>query len=317
MIIVVTDGYALNPGDLSWAGISKFGELQYYDRSLPDEVPSRCALADIIITNKTPISAETISGAKNLKLITVAATGYNIVDVQAAAKRKVPVCNVPSYGTDSVAQHTIALMLELTNRVGLHEQAVRKGEWQTADDWCFAKAPIIELARKKMGIVGMGRIGKKVAAIAQALGMDVLFFDPGKRMKGASSRKLIELFSESDVISLHVPLKNGNEGFVNADLLDKMKPTAFLINTARGQLINEPDLVEALKNNTIAGAALDVLSKEPPPEYQPLIGLPNCIITPHNAWISFEARQRIMQTTVENIQKFLNGKAQHVVNAGL
>jgi len=316
MIIVVTDGYALNPGDLSWSGISKFGELQYYDRSSSEEVPDRCAAADIIITNKTPISAETIASAKHLKMITVAATGFNIVDVQAATKRRIPVCNVPAYGTDSVAQHTIALMLELTNHVGLHEQAVRKGEWQSAQDWCLAKTPIIELAQKTIGIVGLGRIGKKVAGVAMALGMNVIFNDPGKRMKGTKAKKLDELFRESDFVSLHCPLKAGNEGFVNAGMIALMKPTAFLINTSRGQLIHEADLAEALKSNRITGAALDVLSKEPPPEYHPLIGLSNCIITPHNAWISFEARQRIMNTTVENIQKFLNGKPQHVVNAG-
>lgn len=314
MIIVITDGYALNPGDLSWDEISTMGTLKYYDRSAPSEVSKRCMEADIIIVNKTPVSAEAIEKASQLKLITVAATGFNIVDIEAARKRRIPVCNVPEYGRDSVAQHTLALILELTNRVGLHEQSVRRGEWYSAADWCYSRTPIIELAGKTLGIVGLGRIGRKLADIAMALGMKIIFYDPGKSMDGALEVSLDELFRQSDFISLHCPLRSDNAQFVNAEKLSLMKPGAYLVNTSRGQLIHEGDLARALREKRIAGAALDVLSKEPPLENHPLIGLPNCIVTPHNAWISYEARKRIMQVTVENIKAFLSGHPQHVVN---
>ena len=315
MTIVITDGFTLNPGDLSWEEIEKFGEVRYYDRSAPEQVAERCSVANIIVVNKTPVSWDTIASAKDLQLIAVSATGYNIVDLDAANRRKIPVCNVPSYGTDSVAQHCFALILELTNRVGLHEQSVRNGEWNNAPDWCLVKSPIIELAGKIMGVVGMGRIGKKVATIARAMGMQVIFHDPGKHFENMQSCELDKLFAESDFISLHCPLKPENQGFVNAGRLSQMKSSSFLINTSRGALINEADLADALKKHKIAGAALDVLSKEPPVNNHPLIGLSNCIITPHIAWVSFEARQRIMETTVMNIRSFLEGKPANLVNA--
>ncbi len=313
MQIVVTDGYTLNPGDLSWDAFKEFGELVYYDRTPPDLVAERCNNAEIIITNKTPVNAVTLQSCQKVKLIAVTATGYNNVDIKAAKEKNIPVCNVPVYGTDSVAQHTIALLLELTNHVGRHAQSVADGEWSHNADWCYSKAPLIELSGKKLGIVGYGRIGKRVAAIAKALGMKIIFNNKGKTSLPEEA-DLDELFKQSDFISLHCQLTEENKGFIIKKLLMLMKPTAFLINTSRGQLINEKDLAESLQQNIIAGAALDVLSIEPPPADHPLIGLKNCLITPHNAWISFEARKRLMDTTLENVKAFLAGKLQNVVN---
>lgn len=313
MKIVVTDGYTLNPGDLSWDALTEFGEIVYYDRTNPEEVISRCRLADVLVTNKTPITEETINSALQLKVIAVTATGYNIVDIAAAQKRGVVVCNVPEYGTHSVAQHTFALILELTNRVGLHAESVARGEWVNSPDFSFAKSPIIELKDKVLGIIGLGRIGRQTLEIAQAFGMRVIHHggkDPAQR---ASHVTLKELFSQSDFISLHCPLKPDNKEFVNKALLGVVKPTAFLINTSRGQLIKEDDLAEALNNSKLAGAALDVLSKEPPDPQNPLLKARNCIITPHNAWVSIEARQRIMKTTIDNIRQALKGQAQNKV----
>ena len=314
MQIVITVGYTLNPGDLSWNPFEKLGELKYYDRSPATEVAERCREATVIITNKTPITADTINSAPYLKLIAVTATGYNIVDVNAARDKGVLVCNVPEYGTNSVAQHTFALLLELVNHAGKHEQSVRKGEWFQSPDWSYAKAPIIELSGKTIGIIGFGRIGQKVAEIAKAFGMKVIFYNKGKRSLLASAVTLEDLFIQSDVVSLHCPLNEDNYCFINTQLLSLMKPTAFLLNTSRGQLINEQDLAAALKHNVLAAAALDVLSGEPPDSANPLIGLDNCVITPHNAWISFEARKRLMQTTLDNILGALTGKPVNVVN---
>ena len=324
MKIVVTDGYTLNPGDLSWDSFSAFGELVYYDRTPVQEVASRCADATVIVTNKTPIDAATIAAAKNLKLIAVTATGYNIVDVAAARAAGVDVCNVPLYGTDSVAQHAIAMLLELTNQVGLHAKSVREGEWARSADFAYVKAPVIELRDKWLGIVGMGRIGRQTALIAKALGMRIAYartprktddaVDVTREEEGATLMGLGELFAHCDVISLHCPLTEANKAFVNAALLRRMKRTAFLINTSRGALIHETELAEALRSGILAGAALDVLSVEPPPADHPLTGLSNCIVTPHIAWISFEARQRIMQTTVDNMAAALAGRPIHLVN---
>jgi glycerate dehydrogenase len=313
MQIVITDGHTLNPGDLSWQPFHGLGEVKYYDRSSPDEVPSRCHQAVAIVTNKTPITKETIESAKDLKVIAVTATGYNIIDMAAAEKRGVLVCNVPEYGTYSVAQHTIALLLELSNHVGIHAQSVQKGSWNNAIDWCYSKTPIIELKDKILGIVGLGKIGLQTARIAHALGMNIIYYRGNSAELPARSVSLKEVFSESDFISLHCPLKPDNNSFVNQELLSLMKPSAFLINTSRGQLINEKDLAYALRNKLLAGAALDVLSKEPPPSNHPLLNLQNCIITPHNAWLSFEARQRILNTSYENVKAALSGKPQNVV----
>lgn len=308
MKIFITDGYTLNPGDLDWSAFDQFGEVVYYDRTASDQIAERCKDANIIITNKTPIGEVVIQSSKNLKVIAVTATGYNIIDTVAARKSGVIVCNVPEYGTHSVAQHAFALLLELTNHVGKHGQSVKEGEWVKSIDWSYSKAPIIELKNKILGIVGLGKIGNQTGVIAQAFGMDIIYY--GGRPLGISARQvtLEELFSESDFISLHCPLKPDNNSFVNKNLLLRMKQSAFLINTSRGQLIQEFDLAEALNNSVLAGAALDVLSKEPPPADHPLLNARNCLITPHNAWLSFEARARIMNTTLENIRAALAGR---------
>lgn len=311
--IVVTDGVTLNPGDLSWQQFSQLGEVKVYERTSPAEFLPRCKDAHVILTNKTPVRKELIEQCPSLKIIAVTATGYNIIDVEAAAKRNIVVCNVPEYGTHSVAQHTIALLLELTNKVGVHEQSVRKGEWASSIDWTYSKAPIIELKDKVFGIVGLGKIGNQTAKIASALGMKVQYHRGSPSGVEAKKVSLYELFSTSDFVSLHCPLKPDNEKFVNASLLSSMKAGAYLINTSRGQLIDENDLAETLKAGKIAGAALDVLSKEPPAPDHPLLNLRNCVITPHNAWLSYEARSRILQTSFDNVRLALAGTPQNVV----
>jgi glycerate dehydrogenase len=311
-IIIITDGLTLNPGDLSWDDIASLGKIAYYDRTPSELVTERCREATVIITNKTPIRSETIMACKNLKTIAVTATGYNIVDIEAAQQKGVTVCNVPGYGTDSVAQHTFALILELCNYVGLNSQSVASGDWSSSKDFCYTKSPLVELAGKTIGIVGYGSIGRKVGEIGKAFGMKVIY----SRSQSTIDRNAVpvkEVFASSDVISLHCPLTKENENFVNSELLHSMKKSAILINTARGQLINEHDLARALREGRIKAAGLDVLSSEPPPEGHPLIGIPNCVITPHNAWSSFEARQRIMRTTIENIRGVLSGQHQNVV----
>jgi glycerate dehydrogenase len=307
--IVVTDGYTLNPGDLSWEPIQQFGELTVYDRTKPQEIVDRCRDANIILTNKVPFNEAALAELPQLKMIGVTATGYNIIDVPAATKRNIVVCNVPAYGTDSVAQHTIALLLELTNQVGKHAASVAAGDWVKAPDFSYRKTPITELAGKTFGVIGWGNIGQQTARIAQALGMNIIYHNPSKKENAFGTwAPLPELFAQSDFISLHCPLKPENTGFVNADLIALMKPSAIIINTSRGPLINEQDLADALNTGRIAGAALDVLSAEPPAAQNPLLTAKNCIITPHNAWISKEARQRIMKTTIANIEAFLQQK---------
>lgn len=313
MQIVITDGYTLNPGDLSWQPFHQLGEVIYYDRTALNQVTERCKNAAVIVTNKTPVDRQAIVSAPDLKLIAVTATGYNIVDIAAAKERGVTVCNVPEYGTYSVAQHTIALLLELTNQVGRHSLSVKEGEWVKSVDWTYSKAPIIELKDKILGIVGLGKIGKQTARIAQALGMQIIYYRGNGDDLNAEPVSLQTLFSKSDFVALHCPLTSENQGFINKDLLALMKPTAFLINTSRGQLIREQELADALKKKVLAGAALDVLSKEPPPADHPLLGLPNCLLTPHNGWLSFEARQRIMNTSLENVKAALSGNPQNVV----
>ncbi|HEY0655973.1 MAG TPA: D-2-hydroxyacid dehydrogenase [Chryseosolibacter sp.] len=313
MKIVITDGFTLNPGDLSWKPFYSLGDVDYHDRTSPAETVIMVRDADVIVTNKTPITADVIQECKNLKLIAVTATGYNVIDVDAAKKHRVLVCNVPEYGTFSVAQHAISLIVELSNRVGTNSQSVRGGDWSSSTDWCYSRSPIIELKDKTLGIVGLGRIGNQTARVASALGMKIAY-QRGKP-DGVEAREvtLDELFRESDFVSLHCPLRADNEKFVNSGLLSLMKSTAFLINTSRGQLIDEVALAGALQKNQIAGAALDVLSKEPPPSDHPLLLLANCIITPHTAWLSREARARILQTTYENIRMAMAGQAQNLV----
>jgi glycerate dehydrogenase len=313
-VIVITDGYTLNPGDLSWEGLKEFGEIQYYDRSEPGEVAARCREAHVIVTNKTLITKAVIEMASQLKLITVAATGYNIVDTVAARSRGVPVCNVPEYGTYSVAQHTMSLILELSNHVGMNALSVANGGWSSCPDFCYTEKPIIELHGKTLGIIGMGRIGLRLAFMAVAFGMKIIYHSQTPKKDWPDFVSVEEIFKQSDFISVHCPLTQENSGFINHALLSSMKPTAFLINTSRGALINESDLAGALKEKKLAGAALDVLGVEPPPEDHPLVGLPNCLITPHNAWLSKEARQRIMQTTIDNVRLALAGTPQNLVN---
>jgi len=312
--LVITDGYTLNPGDLSWKEFDKLGETVYYDRTASNEVLERCRNAGVIITNKTPMNSAVMEAAENLQLIAVTATGYNVVDIAAAKKRSIQVCNVPAYGTHSVAQHAFALLLELTNHAGINAHSVQAGDWYRSADWCYTKQPLMELNNKTMGIIGLGKIGAQMARIALALGMKVIYHRGKSEIEDTRQVPLHELFMQADVISLHCPLTPDNNAFVNKELIELMKPTAFLINTSRGQLIAEKDLAEALQQNKLAGAALDVLSVEPPLPGNPLIGLPNCIITPHNAWISFEARSRVMQTTIENVKAALDGNPINVVN---
>ena len=324
MKIVVVDGYTLNPGDLSWDRVRAFGDLKVYDRTPLEEIIPRCAAADIVLTNKVPFSRDTLAALPSLRFISVTATGYNIIDTVAARERGIVVSNVPAYGTDSVAQHVFALLLELTNHVGRNALATAAGKWQQSVDWCFTEAPVMELAGKTFGVVGFGHIGQQSARIARAFGMKVLYYSPRKKDTGLTGRdpavdnaslvSLEDLFAQSDVVSLHCPLTKDNQEFVNAALLHRMKPSALLINTARGALIQEKDLAAALNQGVIAGAGLDVLSKEPPTEGNPLLTAKNCIITPHNAWISKEARERMLDTTVRNIDAYLKGEPVHLVN---
>jgi glycerate dehydrogenase len=315
MKIVVTDGYTLNPGDMQWNGVEQIGELTVYDRTPRELIVERCSDADVLIVNKTPLQNETLNQLPKLKMIAVTATGYNIIDTIAAKEKNIVISNVPAYGTASVAQHAFALLLELTNHVGFHGQSTASGEWQRSKDWSYTVIPVKELSGKTFGIVGFGNIGQQAARIALAFGMKVIYYNPRiKDFDGATSADLSTVFKNSDVVSLHCPLKPDNNQFVNKAILSSMKKTAYLINTARGQLINEPDLAEALNNEIIAGAGLDVLSVEPPVDDNPLLKAKNCINTPHIAWISKEARQRIMDTTVENIKAFMEGKPINVVN---
>jgi len=314
MKIVVTDGYALNPGDLSWDGIRNSGELVIHDRTPIAQIIERCSDADIVLTNKVPFSKETLAQLPNLKFISVLATGYNVIDIKAAAEQNIRVSNVPGYGTASVAQHVFALLLEITNHAGRNAAFVAAGKWQHAADWCYSVAPVTELSGKIFGVVGFGNIGQNAAVIAKAFGMHVIYYNPNvKKSEIGEQVSLDKVFSDSDFISLHCPLTTTNSEFVNMELLKTMKPSAVLINTSRGQLINEQDLADALNQNIIAGAALDVLSKEPPMETNPLLTAKNCLITPHNAWISKEARNRIMAVTKTNIEAFIKGSPVNVV----
>ncbi|PWT71667.1 MAG: glycerate dehydrogenase [Bacteroidetes bacterium] len=313
--IVVTDGHTVNPGDLSWDQISTFGSLSIYERTSPEIVIERCVGASVILTNKTPIDSRAIETITTLKMIGVTATGYNIVDTQAAQRRGVVVCNVPAYGAHSVAQHAFALLLETTNHIGIYANSVRQGDWQRSIDWSYSKAPIMELQGKTLGIIGFGNIGQQMAKIGFAFGMRILYCSRTKVDSDlAHFTSMEQVFSKSDFVSLHCPLTADNREFVNRNMLGLMKPGACLINTARGQLIQEQDLADMLNQNRIRAAALDVLSSEPPSPHNPLLTAKNCIITPHIAWMSREARQRILDTTAKNIEQFLKGSPINVVN---
>ncbi|WP_284645496.1 D-2-hydroxyacid dehydrogenase [Paenibacillus silviterrae] len=316
--IVVLDGYTLNPGDLSWDELKQLGEVTLYDRTSPEDIPSRAAHAEIVLTNKTPLSGETLAKLPKLRYIGVLATGYNIVDIHTARERGIPVTNVPAYSTRSVAQLVFALLLELCHRVRLHSDAVHSGEWTNSADFSFTKSPLVELADKTLGLIGLGRIGLQTARIAQAFRMRVIAVGSGRSQpeayEGIEWVDRETVFRTSDVVSLHCPLTPETERMINAQWLRQMKPTAILINTSRGGLIDESALAEALHSGAIAGAALDVLSTEPPGEDNPLLNAPNCIITPHIAWATKEARSRLMDAAVENIRCYLAGQAANVIN---
>ncbi|MCC6422298.1 MAG: D-2-hydroxyacid dehydrogenase [Phycisphaerales bacterium] len=314
MKIVVLDGYTLNPGDNPWGSLRALGEVVIYDRTPVDQIVERSAGAEVVLTNKVPLSSTTLAQLPKLKLIAVLATGYNIVDIEAARLQGVVVCNVPTYSTESVAQFTFALLLELCHRVGAHDALVHDGEWTRSADFCFWRHPLIELSGKTMGIVGFGRIGRRVGQIAEAFGMKVLAGSASVSAARGDRVSLEELFSRSDVISLHCPQTPANTGFVNRELLRLMKPTALLINTARGGLVNEKDLAEALNEDRLGGAAVDVVSAEPMKGDNPLLGAKNCIITPHIAWATLAARRRLMETTVRNVAAFMAGRPENVVN---
>lgn len=318
MNIVVLDGYTLNPGDNPWTPLEAAGEVTVFDRTTPADVTVRGKDANVLVVNKIRISKEHLQRLPNLKFITVTATGYDCVDTNAARKKSIPVANVPVYGTDSVAQFVFALLLQLTHHVTTHDQAVRDGEWKTRGDFSFSLTPQLELAGKTMGIVGFGRIGRRVAELANAFGMRVVAHSrsetDGPDYEDFQFLPLERLARESDVISLNCPLTHQTNGLVNASLLSKCKSNAFLINASRGALVDESDLATALTKGAIAGAALDVVSTEPIGADNPLLTAPNCIITPHMAWASLEARQRLMQTTVENVLAFSADTPQNIVN---
>ena len=318
MKIVVVDGYTLNPGDLSWENLKKLGDCVIYDRTNAEEVFERVSNAEIIITNKVLIDRSLIDRLPQLKYIGVLATGYNVVDVHAACERNIIVTNIPAYSTNSVAQLVFSHILNLVNRVELHAQSVAAGDWTRNPDFAYWKTPQTELAGKTLGVVGLGRIGSRVAEIGQAFGMKVIFQNRSPKTEiqnGLIQKNLAEVFAESDFVSLHCPLTAENNAFVNQHLIDTMKPTAVLINTGRGGLVNEADLAQALNTGQIAAACLDVLSTEPASVENPLILAKNCFISPHMAWATFEARQRLMNIAVENMICFQQGSPQNVIKA--
>ena len=316
MKIAVLDGYALNPGDLTWDSLKQIGTVEIHDRTPEDLVLARAKEAEIVLTNKTPLSRTTLSQLPALKYIGVLATGYNIVDTEAARERGIVVTNIPTYGTASVAQFATALLLELCHHVGLHGDAVRNGEWSRNPDWSFWKTPLVELSGKTMGIVGFGRIGRQTGAIAAALGMRVVANDASEvnppDYPGFEWMALDRIVSEVDVLSLHCPLFPENKGMINKQRLGLMKRSAFLLNTSRGPLVVDQDLADALNGGVIAGAGFDVLSVEPPVTSNPLLSAKNCIVTPHIAWATREARTRLLDIAIENIRAFIAGR---VVNA--
>ena len=315
--IVVLDGYTLNPGDLSWEPLQALGDCTVFERTPPFQVVPRAAGAEIVLTNKTPIDRSMLDGLPDLQYVGVLATGFNIVDTAAARERRIPVTNVPAYGSESVAQMTFAHILELTQRVGEHASSVRAGAWNECPDFCFWNAPLMELDQATLGIVGYGRIGQAVAKLGRAFGMKVLATKrsgeegPGDGVDFVSLDSLLE---QSDVVSLHCPLTPETHHLVNAERLQHMKSTAFLVNTSRGPLVDEVALANALNEGRIAGAGVDVLEVEPPRAESPLFHAKNCNVTPHIAWATHSARTRLMQVAVENVKNFVNGTPSNVVN---
>ena len=316
MNIVILDGYTLNPGDQDWSPIHALGNVTIYDRSTPGQIVERARDADAVLVNKVVLNEAILSQLPKLRYIGVCATGYNNIDTISTEKHGIVVTNVKAYGPASVAQHTFALLLALVNHIELHSQSVSNGEWAASADFCYWKTPLVELAGKTMGLVGLGDIGSQVARIALAFGMKVVAYrkNPGQTQNpDIAMVSLDELFRQSDVISLHCPLTAETKHLINNERLSWMKPTSYLLNTGRGPLINEEDLAQALKNKTIAGAGLDVLSSEPPAADNPLLSAPNCVITPHIAWASFEARKRLLQMVAGNLSAFIEGTPTNIV----
>ena len=307
--IVVLDGYALNPGDLDWTPLEAYGELTVYDRTEPKDVVKRIGDAEIIFTNKTILTGETIIQAPKLKYIGVLATGYNVLDMGAAREKGIVVTNIPAYSTDAVAQFTFALLLEITNRVQRHSDAViRDNRWTTCKDFCFWDYPLIELANKKMGIVGYGAIGKAVGKVAKALNMEVLAYSPSLDPKHPDRASMETIYKESDIISLHLPLTEQSRGMINRDTIAKMKDGVIILNTGRGPLVNEQDLADALNSGKVYAAAVDVVSVEPIKADNPLLKAKNIIITPHIAWAPLQTRERLLGMAIRNVERFLAGK---------
>ena len=317
MKIVILDGYTENPGDLSWSGLEALGELTVYDRTPPEQVADRIGDAEIVILNKTPLPREMLDRCPNVRYIGVLATGYNIVDVQAAKERGIPVCNIPTYGTDAVGQFAIAMLLEICHHVAHHDAAVHEGRWESCPDWCFWDYPLIELAGKTMGIIGFGRIGRTTGRIARALGMQVVACDSIETDEGREIGRYLpleELFACSDVIALHCPLFPETQGIINRDTIAKMKDGVILLNNSRGPLIVEQDLADALNSGKVYAAGRDVVSTEPIRGDNPLLKAKNCLITPHISWAPKESRQRLMGIAVESLRAFLDGNPINVVN---
>lgn len=317
MKIVMLDAYTTNPGDLSWDSFSLLGDLTVYDRTPSDKVIERAKDADIVITNKTPITRDIIDCLPNLKFIALMSTGYNIVDYVYLKEKGIPVSNIPSYSTDAVAQLVMSFILELAMNVGLHSQSVKAGEWSECADFCYWKTPLTELSGKTIGIFGLGKIGRAVAERAKAFGMNVVAFVPrihGDEPDYIKLLSLDEMLSVSDVVSMHCPLTPETEGIVNEEFIAKMKDGAYFINTSRGTVVNEAALADALNTGKLGGAGLDVLSTEPPRKDNPLLSAKNCFITPHIAWASFETRKRLVGILYDNINAFINGKPQNVIN---
>ena len=317
MKIVILDGYTENPGDLSWSGFEALGDVAVYERTAPEDIVSRIGDAEIVITNKTPLAADTLKACPSVRYIGVLATGYNVVDVNAAKAQGIPVANIPTYGTSAVAQFVFALLLEICHHVGHHSEAVHAGRWSSCPDFCFWDFPLIELAGKTLGIIGFGRIGQNTAQIAKAFGMNVLAYDEYPCDAGralADYVSLDELLAASDVISLHCPLFPSTEGMINKESIAKMKDGVILINTSRGPLVVEQDLADALNSGKVAAAGLDVVSSEPIRPENPLLGAKNCLITPHIAWAPKESRARLMDIAVENLKAFLQNAPVNIVN---
>lgn len=319
MKLVITDGYCENPGDLSWEPLKQFGELVIYDRTEDDEdkIIDRIGDADIAIINKVPITERIMDACPNLKAIAILATGYNVVDIDAAKKRGIPVCNVPAYGTDAVAEFAMSLLLELCHHVGHHADAVKEGRWESCPDFCFWDYPLMDLHGKTMGIIGFGRIGRTTGKLANAFGMKVLATGSRPTPEGEALADYVDLdtlLARSDVIALHCPLLPGTKDIICRKNIEKMKDGVIIINNARGGCVVEQDLADALNSGKVAAAGLDVVSTEPISGDNPLLTAKNCIITPHISWASRECRQRILDTTVENVRSFLAGIPKNVVN---